>query len=318
MLTSKEKIKLQYHKPEFSPDEVRVVVRCPKEVIEEGIELWKDTIIGVLLEPLYLSTWSEITSKQYGLSEPLTGKVWGLDKFEPYPALLVNSEAKKYGKYTTQQSEYVPLPDDMNVDDTQVPLARVDYPWDGEAIPSYDSPISPVREPTHGSTSRSRTPAPQSNRRRSATAVQPLEPTELVQSLISAFTAQGASHTFGSNDDTGDIVVQPRVKQLFRIGTFPDTFTYFLHRYLVELCGELFLPVRHKKKEYDYDSSDNEGEIVTVNYQDEEHIAFEVEDDDDDDDDDEGDDDDDEQEQVEHREKMILSYTESFKVFKLE
>ncbi|KAF6138855.1 hypothetical protein GIB67_018586 [Kingdonia uniflora] len=61
---------------------------------------------------------------------------------------------------STQQSEYVPLPDDMNVDDTQVPLTGVDYPWDGEAIPSYDAPISPVREPTHGSTSRSRTPAP--------------------------------------------------------------------------------------------------------------------------------------------------------------
>ncbi|KAF6137223.1 hypothetical protein GIB67_030987 [Kingdonia uniflora] len=176
----------------------------------------------------------------YLFSEPLTGKVWGLDKFEPYPALLVNSEAKKYkitplqhkdlleklfdglsatGDFTwssgiasipssTQQSEYVPLPDDMNVDDTQVPLAGVDYPWDGDAIPSYDAPINPVREPTHGSTSRSRTPASQSNRRRSAVAVQPLEPTELVQSLISALTAQGASHTSGSNDDTSDAVVQ--------------------------------------------------------------------------------------------------------------
>ncbi|KAF6135488.1 hypothetical protein GIB67_015341 [Kingdonia uniflora] len=88
MFTSKEKIKLQYHKPEFSPDKGRVVVRCLKEVIEEGIELWKDTIVGVLLEPLCLYPWPEITSKQYGLSEPLTGKVWGLDKFKPYPALL--------------------------------------------------------------------------------------------------------------------------------------------------------------------------------------------------------------------------------------
>ncbi|KAF6152028.1 hypothetical protein GIB67_010602 [Kingdonia uniflora] len=109
---------------------------------------------------------------------------------------------------STQQSEYVPLPDDMNIDDTQVPLAGVDYPWDGEAIPSYDAPISSVREPTPGSTSRSRTSTPQSSRRRSAAAVQPLEPTELVQSLISAFTAQGASHTSGSNDDTSDAVVQ--------------------------------------------------------------------------------------------------------------
>ncbi|KAF6134785.1 hypothetical protein GIB67_002186 [Kingdonia uniflora] len=97
---------------------------------------------------------------------------------------------------STQQLEYVPLPNDMNVDDTQVPLAGVDYPWDGEAIPSYDAPISPVRELTPGSTSHSCTPAPQvgvrtqSNWRRSAAAVQSLEPTELVQSLISAFTAQ--------------------------------------------------------------------------------------------------------------------------------
>ncbi|KAF6163313.1 hypothetical protein GIB67_025177, partial [Kingdonia uniflora] len=47
---------------------------------------------------------------------------------------------------STQQSKYVPLPDDMNVDDTQVPLAGVDYPWDGETIPSYDAPISPTRK----------------------------------------------------------------------------------------------------------------------------------------------------------------------------
>ncbi|KAF6153145.1 hypothetical protein GIB67_034867 [Kingdonia uniflora] len=109
---------------------------------------------------------------------------------------------------STQQSEYVPLPDDMNVDNTQVPLAGVDYPWDCEAISSYDAPISPVREPTPGSTSRSHTPVPQSNWRRSGAAVQPLELTELVQSLISAFTVQGASHISGSNDDTSDAVVQ--------------------------------------------------------------------------------------------------------------
>ncbi|KAF6169146.1 hypothetical protein GIB67_038643 [Kingdonia uniflora] len=108
---------------------------------------------------------------------------------------------------STQQSEYVPLPDDMNVDDTQVPLARVDYRWDSEAIPSFDAPICPVREPTPGSSSHSRTPAPQvgvrtqSKRRRSATTVQSLEPTELVQSLISTFNAQGASSTSASNDE---------------------------------------------------------------------------------------------------------------------
>ncbi|KAF6165419.1 hypothetical protein GIB67_017901, partial [Kingdonia uniflora] len=107
-----------------------------------------------------------------------------------------------------QQSEYAPLHDDMNIDNAQVPLVGVDYPWDGETIPSYDAPISPVREPTPGSTSRSRTPAPQSNWRRSAAAVQLLEPTELVQSLKSVFTAQGASHTSGSNDVTSDAVVQ--------------------------------------------------------------------------------------------------------------
>ncbi|KAF6141797.1 hypothetical protein GIB67_011182 [Kingdonia uniflora] len=94
----------------------------------------------------------------------------------------------------TQQSEYVPLPDDMQVDNTQVSIAEVDYPWEGEAIPSDDSPISRVREHTPSSTSRSRTPASQvsartqSNRKSLDTAVQPLEPTELVQYLISAFT----------------------------------------------------------------------------------------------------------------------------------
>ncbi|KAF6165286.1 hypothetical protein GIB67_042702 [Kingdonia uniflora] len=85
---------------------------------------------------------------------------------------------------------------------SSVSLAEVNYSWDGEVIPSYDAPISPIREPTLGSTSHSRTPVPQSNWRRSAVAAQPLEPTELVQSLISAFTAQGASSTsYASNDD---------------------------------------------------------------------------------------------------------------------
>ncbi|KAF6142071.1 hypothetical protein GIB67_001268 [Kingdonia uniflora] len=83
----------------------------------------------------------------YVFLEPLTGKVWGLDNFEPYPALLVNSEAKKYkivllqhrdlleklfdglsatGDFawssvmasipsSTQQSKYVPLPDDITL-----------------------------------------------------------------------------------------------------------------------------------------------------------------------------------------------------------
>ncbi|KAF6139564.1 hypothetical protein GIB67_015521 [Kingdonia uniflora] len=107
---------------------------------------------------------------------------------------------------STQQSEYVPLPDDMNVDDTQVPHTGVDYPWDGEVIPSYEPYLNPVREPTPGTTSR--TPMSQvsihtqSKGKRSVTAVQPLEAIELVQSLISAFTAQGASLTSSSNDDT--------------------------------------------------------------------------------------------------------------------
>ncbi|KAF6159033.1 hypothetical protein GIB67_022188 [Kingdonia uniflora] len=116
---------------------------------------------------------------------------------------------------STQQSEYAPLSDDMNVDDTQVPLAGVDYPWEGEAIPSYDAPISPVREYTPGSTSRSRTPAvgvqTQSNRKRSAAAFQPfqpLEPTELVQSLIAAITDQGTSSTSVSKDNTTSEVLK--------------------------------------------------------------------------------------------------------------
>ncbi|KAF6136615.1 hypothetical protein GIB67_016071 [Kingdonia uniflora] len=107
---------------------------------------------------------------------------------------------------STQQSEYVPLPDDMNIGDTQVPKAGVDYTWKGDAIPSYEPSFSPVREPTPGSTYRTlvsqvgvRT---QSKGKRSAATVQPLEPTELVQSLKFAFTAQGTSSTFDSNEDT--------------------------------------------------------------------------------------------------------------------
>ncbi|KAF6153084.1 hypothetical protein GIB67_034806 [Kingdonia uniflora] len=54
---------------------------------------------------------------------------------------------------STQQTEHVPLPNDMNVHDTQVPHAGVDYTWEGDVIPSYDVLISLVRKPTLGSTS---------------------------------------------------------------------------------------------------------------------------------------------------------------------
>ncbi|KAF6169082.1 hypothetical protein GIB67_038579, partial [Kingdonia uniflora] len=48
----------------------------------------------------------------------------------------------------------------------------------------------------------------QSKGKRSAAADQPLELTELVQSLISIFTAQGASSTSASNDDTTSEVLK--------------------------------------------------------------------------------------------------------------
>ncbi|KAF6134795.1 hypothetical protein GIB67_002196 [Kingdonia uniflora] len=113
---------------------------------------------------------------------------------------------------STQQTEYVPLPDDTNVDETQVSHAGVDYPWEGEAIPSYDVPISPGREPTPGSTSR--TPMSQvggqtqSKMKRPATTVQPVESSELVQSLICALTAQGSSSTSQSSDDHSSEVLR--------------------------------------------------------------------------------------------------------------
>ncbi|KAF6175443.1 hypothetical protein GIB67_036534, partial [Kingdonia uniflora] len=95
---------------------------------------------------------------------------------------------------STQQTKYVPLPDDMNIDDTQVPHAGVDYLWEGEAIPSYNVPISPVREPTLSTTSRTQVGVQtQSKGKRSVTAFQPVKPTELVQSLISALNVQGSS-----------------------------------------------------------------------------------------------------------------------------
>ncbi|KAF6164342.1 hypothetical protein GIB67_029225 [Kingdonia uniflora] len=66
--------------------------------------------------------------------------------------------------------------------------------------------FSPVRDSTPSSTSHTlvsqvgvRT---QSKGKILAAVVQPLEPTELVQSLISTFTAQGACSTSASNDDT--------------------------------------------------------------------------------------------------------------------
>ncbi|KAF6175093.1 hypothetical protein GIB67_039006 [Kingdonia uniflora] len=52
--------------------------------------------------------------------------------------------------HSNHQTEYVSLPND----DTQVPHTGVDYPWEGKVIPSYDVPISPAREPTPNTTSR--------------------------------------------------------------------------------------------------------------------------------------------------------------------
>ncbi|KAF6169409.1 hypothetical protein GIB67_010634 [Kingdonia uniflora] len=110
---------------------------------------------------------------------------------------------------STQQSEYVPLPDDINIDDTQVPHDGVDYPWEGEAIPSYEPSLSPVRELTPGTT---RTPVSQvcvrtqSKGKRSTAAVQLLKLMELVQSLISAFSAQGASSTSSNDDTTSEVL----------------------------------------------------------------------------------------------------------------
>ncbi|KAF6139104.1 hypothetical protein GIB67_010830 [Kingdonia uniflora] len=110
---------------------------------------------------------------------------------------------------STQQTEYVPLPDDMNVNDIQIPHAGVDYPWERGAIPSYDVPISPIWEPTPGTTSRTQVGVrTQSKRKRSTVAVQPIEPSKLVQSLIFVLTTQGSSSSSASNDGTSSEVLR--------------------------------------------------------------------------------------------------------------
>ncbi|KAF6142777.1 hypothetical protein GIB67_023259, partial [Kingdonia uniflora] len=99
----------------------------------------------------------------------------------------------------------------MDIDDTQFPQSGVDYTWEGDVIPSDDVHISPVSYPTSGSTPHtpiSQVGSAKSKEKRSATAVQQLEPMELVQYLISAFTAQGASSTFTSNDNTTSKVLK--------------------------------------------------------------------------------------------------------------
>ncbi|KAF6161251.1 hypothetical protein GIB67_009138 [Kingdonia uniflora] len=92
--------------------------------------------------------------------------------------IKVNSEARKY---KTAPLQYRDLLEKF----FEGLSATGDFAWSsGEAIPSYDVPISPGREPTPGSTSH--TPMSQvggqtqSKRKRSATAVQPVESSELV------------------------------------------------------------------------------------------------------------------------------------------
>ncbi|KAF6167470.1 hypothetical protein GIB67_031671 [Kingdonia uniflora] len=42
-------IRLEFHKPEFSLKEEKLIVRCSKGILNEGIEMWKDTITGFFI-----------------------------------------------------------------------------------------------------------------------------------------------------------------------------------------------------------------------------------------------------------------------------
>ncbi|KAF6175476.1 hypothetical protein GIB67_021966 [Kingdonia uniflora] len=119
---------------------------------------------------------------------------------------LVNSKAKKYKTSPLQHKDLLEkLFDGLS--------ATGDFAWSSsmESVPSTRQ-SDPVREPTLGSTSH--TPVSQvgvrtqSKGKRSVVAVQLLEPTELVQSLISVFTAQGASFTYTINGDTTSEVLK--------------------------------------------------------------------------------------------------------------
>ncbi|KAF6152968.1 hypothetical protein GIB67_021573 [Kingdonia uniflora] len=118
----------------------------------------------------------------------------------------VNSEARKYKTTPLQHRDLLEkLLEGLS--------STGNFVWSsGEAISSYDVPISPEREPTPGSTSR--TPMSQvggqtqSKRKRPATTVQLVESLELVQSLISALTAHGSSSTSQSSDDHSSEVLR--------------------------------------------------------------------------------------------------------------
>ncbi|KAF6153561.1 hypothetical protein GIB67_027428 [Kingdonia uniflora] len=69
----------------------------------------------------------------------------------------VNSEAMKYKTAPLQHRDLLEKLFEGLSATEDFAWSSVDYPWDGEAIPSYNAPINPVREPTPGSTSRSRT-----------------------------------------------------------------------------------------------------------------------------------------------------------------
>ncbi|KAF6148190.1 hypothetical protein GIB67_011965, partial [Kingdonia uniflora] len=121
--------------------------------------------------------------------------------------IKVNSEARKYKTAPLQHRDFLEkMFEGLS--------ATGNFAWssESEAIPSYDAPISPGRESTPSSTSR--TPMSQvggetqSKRKRPAKAVQPVESSELVQSLISALTAQGSSSTSQSSDDHSSEVLR--------------------------------------------------------------------------------------------------------------
>ncbi|KAF6166903.1 hypothetical protein GIB67_029126 [Kingdonia uniflora] len=211
-------------------------------IVSSGV--WWMSICLVLEDMVHLScalqlqwkVWRRLINRTGHGYDPVSGTFDWLEDVREN-SIVVNYEAKKYksaslhhrdlleklfdglsatGDFTwslgmasapsTQQLEYVLLPNDINIDDTQVSQARVDYTWEGDAIPSYEPSLSPVREPTPGSIFRTHVSKvgvrTQLKEKRSVVAVQPLKPTELVQTLISALTTEETSSTSVSNDDT--------------------------------------------------------------------------------------------------------------------
>ncbi|KAF6171443.1 hypothetical protein GIB67_014812 [Kingdonia uniflora] len=79
----KGKCRLEFHEPEFNMDKGKFVIKCPKEILEEGMAQWKDTITGFFVG-------SERDKVLEDGPWHLAGKYFVVQKWDPFSSVDVS------------------------------------------------------------------------------------------------------------------------------------------------------------------------------------------------------------------------------------